>query len=289
MATASQVVSAGLKSIIVAGAEADIDSSDAQDFLFAMNNFMADLKARGTDLGYTEVDDLSDEITIPTGALRGLIANVAIEVAPEYGGSVSPELQKRARDGLKAMRRLARQVGPSAFPATLPVGSGNEGDYSWRDSYFYPNSEDEIFAEASREPYALLTMTGNTTATTISSANTGVLVAGDWTVSRAFNLVGTTAGRITYTQEDDVVVPFDVSLTVEPATATDQVISMWIAVNGTIETASRRQTQASVNLPITVPFSFSKQLEQNDYVEVYIANETSTDNLLVSAAEFRAN
>ena len=75
MATAAQVVKAALQRILVQGDEADLEASEYQDSIFAMNNYMLDLDASGITLGYTEVSNLGDEITIPTGALRGLIAN----------------------------------------------------------------------------------------------------------------------------------------------------------------------------------------------------------------------
>jgi len=86
MATVAQVLDASLKRIIVAGSESEINSQDATDFIFAMNTFMFDLDAQGVALGYTEVSDLSDDITIPIGALRGLITNMAVEISPDYGG-----------------------------------------------------------------------------------------------------------------------------------------------------------------------------------------------------------
>jgi len=148
MATADQVVTAGLKSIIVLGAEAELEAVDAQDFIFAMNNFMFDLAANGINLGYTEVSGLGDEITVPVGALRGLISNVAIEVSPDYGGTVSPQLSRIAIEGKKTMELLGITIVPSRFPGTLPIGSGNEG-HGMRTSHFFPDQEAEILAEIS--------------------------------------------------------------------------------------------------------------------------------------------
>lgn len=146
--TAAQVLKASLQSILVQASEAPLEADEYQDTIFAMNNFMFDLAANGVNLGYTEVSDLADEITIPTGALRGLIANVAIEMAPEFGGVISEALAVRATSGIKTMRHLGLTLGPSAYPYTLPRGSGNEGNYSWTD-HFYPDLEATILAEAS--------------------------------------------------------------------------------------------------------------------------------------------
>ena len=92
MATVAQVAKAALQRILVQASEAPLEADEYQDFIFAMNNYMAMLDAAGISLGYTVVNDLADEVTIPTGALRGLIANLAIEVSPDYGGIVSDGL-----------------------------------------------------------------------------------------------------------------------------------------------------------------------------------------------------
>ncbi len=146
MATVAQVAKASLQRILVQASEADLEPSEFQDFIFAMNNYMLDLDASGISLGYTEVSNLADVVTVPTGSLRGIIANMAIEVAPDYEGVVSPELVMAARAGLKTMRKLGQRIGGMAFPSTLPIGSGNEGD-TFRSRHFYPELEAQILAE----------------------------------------------------------------------------------------------------------------------------------------------
>ena len=147
MATVDQLATASLKRILVQAGDAPIEADEAQDYVFALNTYMLDLDASGIKLGFTEVSDLGDEVTVPTGALRGIIANMAIEVAPDYGGVVSAALQATARAGLATMRKLGVTIGRAAYPSTLPVGSGNESEGAWRTSHYYPDLEAEILAE----------------------------------------------------------------------------------------------------------------------------------------------
>ena len=147
MATVSQVLKSSLQRILVQASEAPIEASEAEDFIFDMNNFMLALDVDGVQLGYTEVSDLGDEITIPTGALRGLIANMAVEVAPDYDGTVTPALASAARNGLQVMRKLGQSIAASRFPSTLPLGSGNEDCSGFNTTHFYPDQEAEILAE----------------------------------------------------------------------------------------------------------------------------------------------
>ena len=146
MATAAQVVKASLQRILVQGSESDLQPDEYQDAIFSMNNFMLALDADGVSLGYTEVSDLGDDVTIPPGALRGLIANLAIEVAPDYNGVVTPALQRAAVEGLKVMQKLGVGKPITRLPCTLPIGSGNEADY-YTTFHFYDCDEDDILAE----------------------------------------------------------------------------------------------------------------------------------------------
>lgn len=147
MATVAQVAKASLQRILVQESEADLEPDEYQDFIFAMNNYMLSLDAEGVKLGYTEVSNLGDNVTVPVGALRGLIANMAVEVAPDYSGVISPGLVAAANDGMKAMRRLGQTIIPTAHPSTLPVGSGNEHGRLYNNEHFYPDRESEILAE----------------------------------------------------------------------------------------------------------------------------------------------
>ncbi len=148
MATFAQVAKASLQRILVQASEAPLEPDEYQDYIFALNNYMAQLDAQGIVLGYTEVTDLGDEITVPTGALRGIIANMAIEVSPDFGGVVSEGLVKAAREGMNTMRTIGGRMGPTALPSTLPIGAGNEDDSFGISGHFYPDQEAEILAES---------------------------------------------------------------------------------------------------------------------------------------------
>ena len=166
MATAAQVIKAALQRILVQDSEAPLEPDEFQDSIFAMNNFMLDLDAQGVKLGYTEINNLGETVTIPVGALRGLITNLAIEMAPDFDVQVSGTLAQIANDGLKAMRRLGVRMQRSRYPGTLPIGSGNEGDsVGFRSDHFYDDQEALILSETTG-PIAVETATTATTTTT---------------------------------------------------------------------------------------------------------------------------
>ncbi len=147
MATVAQVAKASLQRILVQAAESPLEPAEYQDHIFALNNYMTQLDAQGVQLGYTEVSDLGDAVTVPAGALRGIIANMAIEVSPDYGGVISQGLIAAAREGLHTMRTIGQVMGISHPPSTLPIGSGNEGQGFGLSGHFYADQEAQILAE----------------------------------------------------------------------------------------------------------------------------------------------
>lgn len=149
MAKADQVVRAILQEIIVQESEQQIEAPEAQDAIFYMNNWMTMQDALGVSVGYTVVTGLGDDITVPDGALMGLIMNVAIAVAGQFGAEVRSTTAAMADAGLKAMRKLSPGQKQMHHPCTLPLGSGNEeeGFDGFLTNRFYPCPDDELLTE----------------------------------------------------------------------------------------------------------------------------------------------
>lgn len=146
--TAGSVIKDALTEITVLGAEAPVEPTDAQGAIRYLNRLMTSLDAKGVDLGYTEVTNFADEITVPAGAIEGIIFTLATRLWTQYsdGQPLPTSLLAAAVSGLEAMRAIAVTVGASEYPDTLPIGSGNEWDGN-RNSKFYPDLQDEILAE----------------------------------------------------------------------------------------------------------------------------------------------
>jgi hypothetical protein len=143
-ATASKKI---LGKIIVHGAESELEPIEFQDTVSAMNDYMTAQAANGINLGYTVVSDLGDPITIPDGAMLGLVNNVAISLAADFGASVQQETILMAKVGLNAMRKLGITLEPMSYPSTLPVGSGNEGDGNFSSDHFFPGADESLITE----------------------------------------------------------------------------------------------------------------------------------------------
>ena len=127
MELASTVIKDILQEIQVQSSEQPIQATDASTVIRYMNRFMASLAVRGVSLGYTKVTATDDSITIPDGALDGLIFGVARRLLNQYDIPLSAELQLSAKEGLHAMFQLGVTGAPTQHASTMPIGSGNEG------------------------------------------------------------------------------------------------------------------------------------------------------------------
>jgi hypothetical protein len=148
---------------------------------------------------------------------------------------------------------------------------------------------------ADSETDGLLAFSGNATATVISTVNTPVLVAGTWTVVDTKQMTGTTAGRLTTDSErKNVHMPVDVALGVYPDGGGTKDVTAYIAVNGTVVTASATAFETTGTKPayISIPWQVVWNLADPTnptFVEVHIENNTDTTNLVVSTATLRVN
>ena len=146
--TAGDIVKDALGEITVLGAEAPVEAVDAQIGVRYLNRMMAAFDADGIDLGYTEAANLNSPITVPAGAIDGMVTQLAVRLHAQFSAAdpLSQDLLARAVSGKKTMRNLAVRVGASEFPSTLPIGSGNE--YDNNTNHFYPDLQADILAES---------------------------------------------------------------------------------------------------------------------------------------------
>jgi hypothetical protein len=156
-------------------------------------------------------------------------------------------------------------------------------------------SDDALFAFSQNNTIrnsssdGLLSMQGNSTATAIASSGTPVLIAGAWVVGSLGQFSGTTSGRLTYLGLKPVRLPITCSVSVAPTVSTGIAIAAYIAINGTVVAASKREGTASAGLPDSITLPWQAIFNKDDYVEVFVENNTNVTDLLVSSAIIRAN
>ena len=130
MSTNLEVIGDALKDL---GVIAETQTPSAEQGLLGLRKLNDMLEAwteDGIQLGYFAQSVTSDDCPVPAYALRAVKACLAVEVAPNYGASVSPELAVKSQDAYLAL--LRKTLNESAEPADMshmPRGAGNGGDF----------------------------------------------------------------------------------------------------------------------------------------------------------------
>lgn len=270
MTTVTQLAKASLHRILVEGADSPLEPDEYQDYMDSLNWYMAALESEGIKLGFTTVSNLSDEVTIPPGAIRGVVANMAIEVAPDYGGLVTPELVSQASKGMDAMLILGVKIIPTQMPDTLPRGAGNTQVY---DSNYYDAEE-----------YATLTMAGNTNATENAALNTPTKVHGQWSLGKVVGLSADVSGRVGNITAGTV--DAQVTITLDATCATSDTFTFYLARNGTATAASGVSAALSTT-STQVTLTYLQSLSPNDYLELFVEADTTAVDMTVVNSQFK--
>jgi len=145
METAQSIILDALQEILVQSSEQPLQAVDFQTGRRYLNRMMAIVPFNG--LGFTTINQPSDLVTVPDGANEGIVFNLAKRLLSTFDMPLTAELSQSASDGLQEIRRLTVSVQPTAFPCTLPIGSGNEQENTFNNQHFYPCPDDEVLTE----------------------------------------------------------------------------------------------------------------------------------------------
>ena len=203
-----------------------------------------------------------------TGATIG---NVNIDGIVMSGGAGSIGMKGDGNSNILA-NRIANVENIQFQGVTTPLVGITIDDFRWN---FQQNGD-----LADTMPDALTGFVSNATVTTLS-VGVPTLVAGTFVGERASQYTTTAAGRATYNGERDLVTPIDVTLTIDPASGTNKSIRAFIALNGTAITASGIAVNISNGDPKIMTIPWQLNLSENDFVEVFIENETDSVNATV--------
>jgi hypothetical protein len=138
-----------------------------------------------------------------------------------------------------------------------------------------------VTIDAEAQPYAQVSVQGNTGATTISTAGTPVKAAATFVVGIQSGFTGDTTGKIVYNGTSARVAAVHVSATFSPVASNNQEVFIQVAKNGTVEAGSKITRKVDAADSANASTFFNVSLSQNDYIELYIGNDTSTDNVVL--------
>jgi hypothetical protein len=127
--------------------------------------------------------------------------------------------------------------------------------------------------------YASVSMAGNATATTISSTATPVKVAGTFTLGDiSSGWTGATDGKLTFTGQTSRHIVNAIA-TLDASSGSNHKISLFIAKNGSVVSTKMTDTISS-GAPRAIATFANLVLNQNDYLELYVRNESTTDGVI---------
>lgn len=116
----------------------DIQPEDRETGLKRLDNLMAEWASKGIETGYPVAfdpgqSDLDQDSGLSAAMVRGIVAQVAVDIAPGYGKTVSPDTKVTASTGYKNALRMSVTVPNKAINTRLtPAGAGNKN--RWRHS-----------------------------------------------------------------------------------------------------------------------------------------------------------
>lgn len=259
--TAGDVIRRALQAILVTGADSPLTADEYQDGLDALNDYMASLESNGVRLGYTPCCTISDPVTVPAGAIRGIVANLAIDIASDYGGRVSQALIKRATESENVLYNLGVNIIETSLPENFPYGSTYPGEHV----YWLQG------------PSAVISMAGNRLVTDITTVGQAEQINGVWTAQNAHKLRPDVGGRITNVGEGftaNIYAEFNIKAS---GTTSGGVVA--IIKNQTV--AIYAEDIALSTTPVSVLLEGTVDMEAGDYLLVYVADAATTRDITV--------
>jgi len=142
---------------------------------------------------------------------------------------------------------------------------------------------------ANSRPDALISLKGNSTETVISSVGVDVLVAGSWAEITSSQFTTTAAGRVMYNGGRPAKLPISVSTGITVSSGVNQTIHVHLFLNDTII----EDSEVSLNVDSTDVKNqvnlYQLTWQPGDYLELFVSNESTTNNVTVINSKFRVN
>lgn len=129
----------------------------------------------------------------------------------------------------------------------------------------------------------------NALVTTIPAVSTYVKVNAVFTEEDVSRFTSDATGRLTYIGEVSARLPIDVAASVLMSSAGDKQVNICIGVNGTVLTQTCVQVTASSSKAGAGSCIWQYDFQPNDYVEVFISNESDAIDIIGQSVVLRVN
>jgi len=174
---------------------------------------------------------------------------------------------------------LARVENCTFVSGVTPLETITADDIRW--SFKNNTGIKDTFADA------LTAFRSNATETVIATQDVPVIINATWVEEQVSQFSTTTAGRATYLAERDLQVPITASAGLISSGGGAINVSMSLALNGTVISTSSVQIAISGSSAQTLSIPWQITMSEDDYVEVFVENNTNTTNIIVEYATLR--
>ena len=142
-------------------------------------------------------------------------------------------------------------------------------------------------------PDGLASIITNSTETVISASSTdgsnAVKVAGTWVIEAGSHFTVDTTGRITYNGEREFTAPIDCTVNVLMASGSTKNISAYLSITGAIERATEGKSTPTSSLGDSAICHWQHTFVTNDFVEVFLENQSDSVNIIGVSGVLRVN
>jgi hypothetical protein len=147
---------------------------------------------------------------------------------------------------------------------------------------------DAVNILADTQPHAIVSLNAQAT-TTITATSTPVAVNGNFSPA-GVQLYETNAnGRITYKGKRDRFVRIDATLSFQQNGGNGRILTAAIAVNNTVLAASTVQREVDNGEAGAVALTWGVDLSTDDFIEIFVGNNSTTDNIQVNQLILRTS
>ena len=249
---------------------------NGSNYKISYDNFVANLGVTGsivqsgavTGAPVLDVDGSVNKIrNIENGS--GILANVSAQ-----NGIVLSHNFTANADGLPI---LLNTTAASPTIASIVAGSGI--------SVAAVNNGGIQITSIANDIYAQVSMHDNTTLTTINTINVPVKAAGTFVTNGTSNFTSDTTGRLTYTGATTETVSVLASVSID-VVGVNQKITIYIAKNGIVLPAAKINRVFDSGDIGNVGIFYNISMTASDYLEVFVANATGTNDLTVTDVLF---
>ena len=144
MTTAQQIVDGAAEELGVKTAEIALEAADYKAIFDRMNDMLAEWSYKGLTPAFEPVVNSTDEVKVDRYAVGAIKYALAIRCASAFQRPVSQALLGMANEALENLRAANIFTGKTAYPDSLPLGSGNRS-CDFDDERFFPTNQTENF------------------------------------------------------------------------------------------------------------------------------------------------